>query len=128
MNKAYIDCEAKEVKLTHPSEGVIIFAARDDTIRIFSLNEKGEFSPISQDPVVNEYEDVFPEELPGMPLHQPVEFVIKLEPRTKPICKRPYKVGPEELKGLKKQLDEQERLGLIRPSSSLGVVVFYLSR
>ena len=32
-----------------------------------------------------------------------------------PVCKRPYKLGPEELK---KQLDEQERMGLIRPSSS----------
>ena len=35
MNKAYVDCKAKEVKLTHPSEDVIIFTARDDTIRLF---------------------------------------------------------------------------------------------
>ena len=118
MNKASIDCEAKEVKLTHSSEDVIIFAARDDTIRLFSLNEKGEINPISQVPVVCEYEDVFPEELPGMPPHREVEFVIELEPDTEPVCKRPYKLGPEELKELKRQLDEQERLGLIRPSSS----------
>ena len=48
----------------------------------------------------------------------PVEFVIDLEPGTEPVCKRPYKLGPEELKQLKKQLDIQERMGLIRPSSS----------
>nr|BAK06728.1 predicted protein [Hordeum vulgare subsp. vulgare] len=69
MNKTSIDCEAKEVKLTLPSEDVIIFATRDDTICLFSLNEKGEISPISQVPVVCEYEDVFPEELPRMPPH-----------------------------------------------------------
>ena len=117
-HKAFLDCAAKEIHLTHPSEEVIIFAARDNTIRLFSLNEKGEISAISQVPVVCEYEDVFPEELPGMPPHRPVEFVIELEPGTEPVCKRPYKLGPEELKELKKQLDEQERLGLIRPSSS----------
>ncbi|KAE8798064.1 hypothetical protein D1007_26675 [Hordeum vulgare] len=87
MNKAFLDCQAKQVKLTHPSEDVIIFAAHDDMIRLFSLNEK-------------------------------VEFVIELEPGTEPVSKRPYKLGPEELKDLKKRLDEQERLGLIRPSSS----------
>ena len=83
-----------------------------------SLNEKGELNAISQLPVICEYQDVFPEELLGMPPHRPVEFVIDLEPGTEPVFKRPYKLGPEELKELKKQLDEQERLGLIRPSSS----------
>ena len=97
---------------------VIIYAARDETIRLFSLNEKGELNAISQIPVVCEYQDVFPEELPGMPPHRPVEFVIELEPGTEPVCKHPYKLGPNELKELKKLLDEQERLGLIRPSSS----------
>ena len=37
---------------------------------------------ITQIPVVCEYQDVFPEELPGMPPHRPVEFVIDLEPGT----------------------------------------------
>ena len=87
---------------------MIIFAARDDTICLFSLNEMGEISPSSQFLVVCEYEDVFPEELPGMPLHRPVEFVIELEPGTEPVCKRPYKLGPKELKELNKHIDEQE--------------------
>src|SRR6187399_512698 len=73
---ANIDCANKEVTLTHPDEDVIIFTARDNTIRLFSLNDKGEINAISQIPVLNEYEDVFPEELPGMPPHCQVEFVI----------------------------------------------------
>jgi len=47
-HKASLDCAAREVILTHPSGDVIIFAARDDTIRLFSLNEKGEINAISQ--------------------------------------------------------------------------------
>ena len=112
-HKAQLDCAAKEIQLTHPSEEVIIFAARDETIRLFCVNEKGELDAISQILVVCEYQDIFPEELPGMPPHRPVEFVIDLEPGTEPVCKRPYKLGPEELKELKKQLDIQERMGLI---------------
>ena len=117
-HKAQLDCAARESQLIHSSEDVIIYATHDDTIRLFSLNEKGELNAISQIPVVCEYQDVFPEELPGMPPHWSVEFVIDHEPGTEPVCKRPYKLGPEELKELKKQLDEQERMGLIRPSSS----------
>ena len=104
-HKAQLDCAAREIQLTHSSNDVIIYAARDETIRFFSLNERGELNAISQIPVVCEYQDVFPEELPGMPPHRPVEFVIELEPGTEPVCKRPYKLGPKELKELKKQLD-----------------------
>src|SRR6187399_1758081 len=118
QHDAHIDCANKEVKITHSDEDVIIFASRDNTIRLFSLNDKGEMNAISQIPVVNEYEDVFPEELPGMPPHRQVEFIIELEPGTEPACQRSYKLSLEELKELKKQLDEQERMGLIRPSTS----------
>jgi hypothetical protein len=41
---------------------------------------------ISDVPVVCEYEDVFPEELPGLPLDRDVEFVITLVPGTAPIA------------------------------------------
>jgi hypothetical protein len=58
-------------------------------------------------PVVKEYPDVFPEELPGMPLDRDFEFIIDLLPGTGPIAKRPYKMDIEELNELKKQLKEQ---------------------
>ena len=54
-HKAQLDCAARKIQLTHPSEDVIIYAARDETIRLFSLNEKGELDAISQIPVVCEY-------------------------------------------------------------------------
>jgi hypothetical protein len=48
-------------------------------------------------PVVCEYPDVFPDELPGMPPDRDVEFVIELQPGAAPISKRPYRMPPNEL-------------------------------
>jgi hypothetical protein len=56
--------------------------------------------------VVRDFSNVFPEELPRMPLDREVEFVIDLLPGTTPISKRPYRMLIEELKDLKKQLKE----------------------
>jgi hypothetical protein len=69
-------------------------------------------------PVVCEYPDVFPDNLPGMPPDRDVEFVIELQPGTAPISKRPYRMLPKELVELKVQLQELLDKGYIRPSSS----------
>jgi hypothetical protein len=69
-------------------------------------------------PVVCEYPDVFPDDLPGMPPDRDVEFVIELQPGTAPISKRPYRMSPKELAELKIQLQELLDKGYIRPSSS----------
>jgi hypothetical protein len=79
--------------------------------------------------VVRDFPDVFPEELPGMPLEREVEFVIDLLPGTAPISKRPYKMSVEELKELKKQLTELQEAGYIRPSSSpWGASVLFVQK
>ena len=57
-------------------------------------------------PVVRNYPDVFPGELPGMPLDRDVEFIIDLLPGTGPIAKRPYRMSVDQLAELKKQVDE----------------------
>jgi hypothetical protein len=69
-------------------------------------------------PVVCEYPDVFLDDLPGMPPDRDIEFVIKLQPGTAPISKRPYRMPPKELADLKNQLQELLDKGYIRPSSS----------
>jgi hypothetical protein len=56
--------------------------------------------------VVQEYPDVFPEELSGMPSDHDIEFLIELLPETPPISKRPYRMPVNELVDLKKQLAE----------------------
>ena len=69
-------------------------------------------------PVVYEFPDVFPEDLPGLPPDRDVEFIIELEPGTAPISRRPYRMAPQELAEMKKQLEELLEKGFIRPSSS----------
>jgi hypothetical protein len=81
---------------------------------VFSMEAK----PLEGVPVVNEYPDVFPEELPGMPPDRDIEFVIELIPGTSPIAKRPYRMAASGLTELKKQLEKLQRIGFIRPSSS----------
>jgi hypothetical protein len=69
-------------------------------------------------PVVDEYPDVFLEELPGMPPDRDIECVIDLIPETSPITKRPCRMTASELAELKKQLGDLQQSGFIRPSSS----------
>ena len=52
--------------------------------------------------IVNEYPDVFPEELPGLPPDRDFEFAIELVPGTAPIAKRPYRMPANELAERKK--------------------------
>ena len=73
---------------------------------------------VSTVPVVNEFLDVFPDKLPGLPPEPEVNFGIELEPRTTPISKAPYRMAPAELKELKLQLQELLNQGFIRPSVS----------
>ena len=76
------------------------------------------FEGIEGIPFVCDFQDVFIEELPGIPPVRVVEFVIDLKPGTTPIAKRPYKMPPHELLELKKEIDKSLRKGFIRPSSS----------
>jgi hypothetical protein len=75
-------------------------------------------SHLDEIPVVCEYLDVFPYELPGMPPDRDVEFVIELQPSIAPISKRPYRMPPKELAKLKNQLQELLDKGYIHLSSS----------
>jgi hypothetical protein len=69
-------------------------------------------------PIVCEYPDVFPNDLPGMPPDRDIEFIIELRPGTAPISKRPYRMPPNELAELKIQLQDLLDKGFIRPSAS----------
>jgi hypothetical protein len=69
-------------------------------------------------PLVCEFLDVFPDNLPGLPPDREVEFVIELKPGTALISRRAYRMPPNELAELKAQLQELLDKGFIRPNSS----------
>jgi hypothetical protein len=104
LHNGLIGCADKVVHLTNP-EGVrvICYTRRSGPApMVFSMEAKS----LEEVLVVNEYPDVFPEELPGMPPDRDIEFVIDLVPGTSPIAKRPYRMAASELAELKKQLEE----------------------
>ena len=70
-------------------------------------------------PVVREFPDVFPDEIPGTPPLREVEFCIDLIPGAAPIFRAPYRMALAELKELKRQLKELLEKGYIRPNTSL---------
>ena len=55
-------------------------------------------------PVVKDYPDVFPEELPGMPPDRDIEFLIELLLGTGPISKRPYRMPAKVWRRLRNRL------------------------
>ncbi|WMV49615.1 hypothetical protein MTR67_043000 [Solanum verrucosum] len=69
-------------------------------------------------PVVNEFLEVFPEYLPGVPPKREIDFGIDLLPDTQPISIPPYIMAPALLKELKEQLKNHLDKGFIRPNIS----------
>jgi hypothetical protein len=114
---ALIDVVARAIEIHSPSCGGITLYLPDQGCTrscAFALIE----SPVERIPMVCEYPDVFPDELPGMPPDRDIEFAIELQPGTAPISKRPYRMPPAELAELKKHLQELLDKGFIHPSTS----------
>ena len=79
--------------------------------------------------VVYEYEDVFPNELPGLPPQRVVDFGIELHPGTLPFSMTPHRMAPVELQELRVQLQELLKKGFIRPSTSpWGTLVLFMKK
>ena len=69
-------------------------------------------------PVVHEFEDMFQEEVPGLPPSREVKFSIDLVPGTGQISMAPYRRAPMELVELKNQIEELLGKQFLRPSTS----------
>ncbi|TYK18077.1 gag protease polyprotein [Cucumis melo var. makuwa] len=149
-NHASIDYSRKEVAFNPPSmasfkfkrEGLRSLPKVISAMRASKLLSQGTWSilasmvdtrevdvSLSSEPVVRDYPDVFPEELPGLPPHRVIEFAIELEPGTIPISRAPYRMAPVELKELKVQLQDLLDKGFIRPSvSPWGAPVLFVKK
>nr|GFC95914.1 hypothetical protein [Tanacetum cinerariifolium] len=57
-------------------------------------------------PVIYDFPEVFPKDLPGLPPPRQVEFRIDLILDATPVARAPYRLAPSELKELSKQLKE----------------------
>jgi hypothetical protein len=117
QHRVVSDVAARALEICSPTfEDLVLYLPSQDSTRscAFAMIEL----PLKKIPVVCEYADVFPDELPGMSPDRDIEFAIELQPRTTPISKRPYWMPPAELAELKKQLQELLDKGFIRSSTS----------
>jgi hypothetical protein len=117
QHQGVIDCAKKIITMTS-SIGIVVKHVSVKPPQTTRCHKIISGPTLDQVPIVCEYPDVFPDELPGMPQDWDIEFIIELIPGTGPIAQRPYRMNPAELVELKKQLVDLLSKGLIRPSSS----------
>src|SRR5579859_7747697 len=126
--KGIIHYAERKIVLTSPDGETMEVMATPSASAEGSINHLKDAS-LEDIRVVQEFPDVFPDELPGMPPEREVEFVIELLPGTAPIAKRPYRMAANELEELKNQIEEQLQKGYIRPSTSpWGAPVIFVDK
>ncbi|GKD54250.1 putative reverse transcriptase domain-containing protein [Tanacetum coccineum] len=107
-------------------KGCLVFLANVTTKETEDKSEKKRLEDIL---IVQDFPDVFPEDLPGLPLTRQVEFQIDLIPGAAPVARAPYRLAPSEMKELLEQLKELSDKGFIRPSSSpWGAPVLFVKK
>jgi hypothetical protein len=121
-HKVLIDCAKKYVKLTIPDGKELEFIVEPvvtakGVVNRAKVNQMDAIQG-SKVPIVNEFPDVFLEELPGIPPDRDIEFVIDLKPGIAPIYKTPFRMTTPELAELKEHIKELLENGFIHPSSS----------
>nr|GEY86161.1 reverse transcriptase domain-containing protein [Tanacetum cinerariifolium] len=70
------------------------------------MEKKSEDKRLEDIPVVREFPDVFPKDLPGLPPVRQVEFQIDLIPGAAPVARAPYRLAPSEMHELSDQLQK----------------------
>ena len=118
-----IDCAGKTILLTTPEQKRIKYVSKRTSIkkRVNSL------TGVVQEEVhvVQDFPNVFPEELPGMPPDREIEFLIELLPGTAPISKRPYRMPPNDLEEIKQQIKELLEKDIFAQVRHLGEPQFF---
>eukprot|EP00253_Pinus_taeda_P002210 PITA_02210 len=98
-------------------------------IQVGYANQKDKTAMLDNIPVVQDFADVFPEEVPGLPPKRDVDFTIELIPGAAPVSRAPYRMSVPELTELKMQLQELLDKNCIRPSvSPWGAPVLFVKK
>ncbi|KAL0293289.1 UNVERIFIED_CONTAM: Transposon Ty3-I Gag-Pol polyprotein [Sesamum calycinum] len=150
QHRAVVDCYKKEVMIESSGKPKVVFVGDRQVVPVCVISaiearrlmlegcdaylahgidaEKG--SPTLEEiPVVRDFPEVFPDDLPGLPQHREVDFTIETLPGVAPISIAPYRMAPVELQELKKQLEELLEKGFVRPSTSpWGAPVLFVKK
>ena len=148
LYQAKIDCKNKKVMLVTPEGSRVTFKGEKQEKKFLTvmqakkllrqgceaylahvIDTKKKTMVLEEVPIVNEFSEVFPDELPGLPPDREIEFSIDLVPEAEPVSKAPYRMAPVEMKELAKQLQELLDKGVIRPSvSPWGAPVLFVKK
>ncbi|GJR20168.1 putative reverse transcriptase domain-containing protein [Tanacetum coccineum] len=113
-------------KPEYMEKGFPIFLAH---ITAKEVEDKSEKKRLEDVPIVQDFPEVFPKDLSGLPPTRQVEFQIDLVPGAAPVARAPYRLAPSEMKELSEQLKELSDKGFIRPSSSpWGAPVLFVKK
>jgi predicted aspartyl protease len=121
-----LDCARKLVFFPEPGVrrylsanrlSVVMCNGEPEIVSLASLGVTSEIR-IGEFRVVQDFQDVFPSEIPAFPPCREVEFFIDLQPGTGPISESAYRMAPSELVELKSQIEDLLEKGFIRPSVS----------
>ncbi|GJU91480.1 putative reverse transcriptase domain-containing protein [Tanacetum coccineum] len=132
--QAVIVCAEKIVRIPWGNENLIkhdegwfpIFLAH---ITAKEVEDKSKEKRLEDVQIVQDFPEVFPEDLPGLPPTRQVDFQIDLVPGAAPVARAPYRLAPSEMKELSEQLKELSDKGFIRPSSSpWGAPVLFVKK
>nr|GFA98149.1 hypothetical protein [Tanacetum cinerariifolium] len=120
-----IVCDEKLVRVSFGNETLVFCGAesyigRESRLTISATKEddKPERKQVKDVPIVQDFPEVFPENLLGLPPARPVEFQIDLILGATPMARAPYRLAPSAMKELSEQLQELFDKGFIRHSSS----------
>jgi hypothetical protein len=133
-HKVPIDYAKKSIKLTTEDGKELVYEAKPLVTSKGATNHlklnKLEVGQNQDVWIVDQYPNVFPEELPGMLPDRDIKFVIELIPRTTPIYKRLHRMPDKQHAEFKEQIQEIQEKGYIQPSSSPwgAPVIFVLKK
>ncbi|GKE25405.1 putative reverse transcriptase domain-containing protein [Tanacetum coccineum] len=129
-HKAEIVCHEKVVRIPLESGDILhVQGERTPGISKALSNVKVDEPKVSDISVVQDFVEVFPEYLSGLPPQRQVEFRIDLVPGATPVVKSPYRLAPSKMQEFSAQLQELQDKDFIRPShSSWGAPVLFVKK
>ncbi|GKA13808.1 putative reverse transcriptase domain-containing protein, partial [Tanacetum coccineum] len=119
---AVIFCDEKIMRIPYGDEVLIVQVTKKET------KYKSEEKRLEDVPIIQDFPEFFPEDLPGLPLTRKVEFQINFVRGAVPVARAPYRLAFSELQELSSQLQELYDKGFIRPTSPWGTPILFVKK
>nr|GEY92188.1 putative reverse transcriptase domain-containing protein [Tanacetum cinerariifolium] len=129
-HRAVIDCFEKIVRIPLPNSEILeVQGERPEKDPGSLACIKADEKKLDDIRVVQDFPEIFPDDLSGLPPVREIEFRIDLIPGALPDVKSPYRLAPSEMSELSSQLKELQEKGFIRPSHSpWGAPVLFVKK